>query len=118
MPIYQTTYPLARANPLRSVPRFRAVQPSHTPEYLAAWELDRALAGMPNLERQYVHARQVLGDANRQPRAARRRFQSQAMAFLNRARAQLRASRARVAKAEAAMAELRAQPMLPFAVAA
>ena len=118
MPTYQITNPLARTSPLRSIPTFRAVQAAHTPEYLAAWELDRALAVMPNLEKQYAHARQVLGDANRQPRAARRRFQSQAMSFLNRARAALRAGRARVAAAEAAVAALALQPVFAFAVAA
>ena len=111
-------HPLAAANPLRSVPMFRPVPTVRTPLDLAAWELDRALSVMPNLERQYVYARQCLGDANRRPRVARRRFQAQAMAFLNRARAQLRAGRARVAKAEAAVAELRAQPSLPFVATA
>ena len=119
MQTYQTRNSLARTNPLRSIPTFRAVaQPAHTPKYLAAWELDRALAVMPNLEKQFAYARQVLGDANRQPRVARRRFQSQAMTFLNRARAALRAGRARVAAAEAAVAALALQPVFPFAVAA
>ena len=118
MPTYQTTHPLARTSPLRSIPTFRAVQAAHTPEYLTAWELDRALAVMPNLEKQFAYARQVLGDANRQPRIARRRFQSQAMSFLNRARAALRAGRARVAAAEAAVAALALQPVFAFAVAA
>ena len=118
MPIYQTRNLLARTSPLRSIPMLRTAQPAHTPEYLAGWELDRAQAVMPNLEKQYAHARQVLGDANRQPRVARRRFQSQAMAFLNRARAALRAGRARVAAAEAAVAALALQPVFPFAVAA
>ena len=118
MPNYQTRNPLNRTSPLRSIPLIRTAQPAHTPEYLAAWELDRALAVMPNLEKQYAYARQVLGDANRQPRMARRRFQSQAMTFLNRARAALRAGRARVAVAEAAVAALALQPALPFAAAA
>ena len=113
-----TRHPLARTSPLRSIPTFRAAQFAHTPEYLAAWELDRALAVMPNLEKQYAYARQVLGTANRQPRISRRRFQSQAMTFLNRARAALRAGRARVAAAEAAVAALALQPVFAFGVAA
>ena len=111
-------HPLACTNPLRSIPTFRVAQAVHTPDYLATWELDRAQAVMPNLEKQFAHARQVLGDANRQPRVARRRFQSQAMSFLNRARAALRAGRARVAAAEAAVAALALQPVFAFAVAA
>ena len=46
MPTYQTTNPLARMSPLRSISTFRAVQAAHTPEYLADWELDRAQAVM------------------------------------------------------------------------
>ena len=118
MPTYQTRNLLARTNPLRSIPTFRAAQPAHTPEYLTAWELNRAQAVMPNLEKQFAYARQVLGDANRQPRFSRRRFQSQAMTFLNDPRAALRAGRARVAAAEAAVAALALQPVFAFAVAA
>ena len=118
MPTYQTHNPLARTSPLRSIPLIRVAQPVHTMQSLADWEFDRALAVMLNLEKQFAYARQVLGTANRQPRISRRRYQSQAMTFLNRARAALRAGRARVAAAEAAVAALLVQPAFPFAVAA
>ena len=91
MSTYQTRNSLARTNPLRSIPIFRTAQSAHTPDYLAAWELDSRAGRHANLKKQFAHARQVLGDANRQPRMTRCRFQSQAMAFLNRARAALRA---------------------------
>ena len=61
---YQTRNPLARTNPLRSIPLFRPVPVALTPEYLAAWELDRASVVMPGLEQQFVYAREVLGRAN------------------------------------------------------
>jgi hypothetical protein len=44
---YQTRNPLARTNPLRSIPFLQAAQPQLTPGYLAAWELDRASVVMP-----------------------------------------------------------------------
>ncbi len=115
MSTYQTTNPLARTNPLRSIPLFRPAPVRMTDLDLALWELDRAVAVLPNLKKQYVYARRVLGDANRVHRLSRRRAQAQAMRFLNMSRAKLRAGRARVAKAEAAVAALRVQPILALA---
>lgn len=108
-------HPLARANPLRSMPLFRPVPVDRTPEFYAAWELDRASVVLPGLEQQFVYAREVLGRANQRPRICRRRFQSQAMSFLNRARAALHAGRARMAKAQAAVEALRVQLQLALA---
>ncbi len=118
MPTYQTRNPLARTSPLRSIPLLRGAPRRMSDMDLALWELDRASVVIPNLEKQYAYARQVLGNANRRPLICRRRFQSQAMTFLNRARSALRAGRARVAKAEAVIALLKVQPSFSFAVAA
>ena len=106
---YQFTNPLARTNPLRSIPFLRA--PEHvlrsvrSPLYLAEWELNLALPGVASTEKQFAYARQQLGEANR-PRIARRTFQAQAMRFLNQSRAKLRAARKRLAAAQAAVLAL------------
>ena len=110
MPTYQSTNPLARTNPLRSIPFLRApehvLRPVHSPLYLAEWELNLALPCVPSAEKQYAYARQQLGEANRRPRIARRTFQAQAMRFLNQSRAKLHAARKRLAAAQAAVLAL------------
>ncbi len=111
MPTYQSTNPLARTNPLRSIPLYRSpehvLRPVHSPLYLAQWELDRATPCVTSTEEQYAYARKRLGEANRRPRGfARRNAQSQAMRFLNRSRADLRAAHKRYAAAVAAVLAL------------
>lgn len=117
---YQSTNPLARTNPLRSIPFLRpaahVLRPVRSPLFLARWELDRALPDIASAEKQYAYARQCLGDANRRARGfGRRNAQAQAMRFLNKSRAALRAAHKRVAAAQAAVDALLAQPALPVA---
>ena len=115
MPTYQSLNPLARTNPLRSIPLLRVAPRRMSDMDLALWEMDRATVVMPNLEKQYAYARECLGRANRAPRVCRRRFQSVAMSGLNTARARLRAGLRRVAAAQAAIAALHVQPTLALA---
>ena len=117
---YQSTNPLARTNPLRSIPFLRApehvLRPVRSALYLAEWELNLALPCAPSAEKQFAYARQCLGDANRYPRGiARRNAQAQAMRFLNKSRAKLRAAHKRLAAAQAAVSALLLQPELPLA---
>ncbi|WP_158745654.1 hypothetical protein [Acidisphaera sp. L21] len=107
---YSSRNPLAAHNLLRSLPLFAAapasLRPARTPLELALWELNRAMPDVSSAERQYQYARDGLGLANRQPRICRRRFQSQAMTFLNKSRAAVRAAHKRAAAAQAAVLAL------------
>ena len=105
MPTYQTRNPLARTNPLRSIPFMRpaAVVFGPTNREKAEWALTIARRDVPLLERKVWVYCAALGNANRVRGPMRRHWQANAFRQINSARAQLRAARKALAAAEAAM---------------
>ncbi len=102
---YQSRNPLARTNPLRSMPFYRApgaIVPM-TDLDMAKWKLDQAMRFLPTLEAGYAGARAALGQANKVRGPMRRFWQAKAMRALNQARAQLRATRKQLAEAQIAV---------------
>jgi hypothetical protein len=112
MPTYHSRNPLARANPLRSLPLIRPAGATFrmSDQDRAVWPLQIARRDVPLLEKRYAVYCAALGAANRMRGPMKRHWQAQAFRQINAARAQLRAARKALVVAEAAM--------LQFAVAA
>ena len=105
MPTYQTRNPLARTNPLRSIPFMRpaAAVLGITDQAKAEWALMIARRDVPLLEECYAFYCAALGSANKLRGPMRRHWQAKAFRQINSARAQLRAARKALVAAEAAM---------------
>ena len=105
MPTYQSTNPLARTNPLRSIslPRPAAHVLGSTAQRHAEWAIAIVRRDIPLLEQRYAVYCRALGAANRMKGAMRRHWQAQAFRQINSARAQLRAARKALVVAETAM---------------
>ena len=101
-------HPLAEHNPLRSVPfmRARAEVLGPTPLEAAQIKLAQFRSYLPSLVEAMDYSRQTFGRANRMPKVSRRRWQSNAMRGINRARADLRRLAKNIAAAEAALLAL------------
>ncbi len=102
---YQSSNLQARANPLRSIPFYRApgALVPMTELDTAKWKLDQAMRFLPTLEAGCAGARAGLGQANKVRGPMRRFWQSRAMRALNQARAQLRAVRKAIVEARIAV---------------
>jgi hypothetical protein len=100
-------HPLAETNPLRSVLfiRRRAEVFSPPPLEAAQMKLTQLRSYLPSLTEGLVYACTTLGQANRMPKATRRRWQTNAMRNINRTRAGVRKLFKEI---QAAEAELRA----------
>ncbi len=102
---YQSTNPLARTNPLRSIPLIRSA--SHilgwTEMEKATFILERDHSAVVALEQRYANACASPGAANRIRGPMRRHWQGKTFRSINSARAQLRAARVATVAAELAM---------------
>ena len=100
-----TANPLARTNPLRSIPLIRPA--SHvlgwTELEKATFILERDRLAVTALEQRYAAACASLGAANRVRGPMRRQWQGKAFRSINSARAQLRQVRVALVAAELAM---------------
>ena len=105
MPTHQTSNPLARTNPLRSISFARpaAAVLGITDQARAEWALMITRRDVPLLEQRYAVYCAALGSANRLKGPMRRHWQAKAFRQINSARAQLRAARKALVAAEAAM---------------
>ncbi len=105
MPTYQTHDPLARTNPLRSIPFIRpaATVLGITDQARAEWALMIARRDVPLLEAGYTMYCAALGSANRLKGPMRRHWQAKGFWRINSSRTQLRAARKALVAAEAAM---------------
>ncbi len=105
MPTYQTRNPLARTNPLRSLPLYLSTARivPRTAQQDAEWALAIARRDLPTCEKRFTVYCAALGSANRMRGPMRRHWQAKAFRQINVARAQLRAARKALAAAETAM---------------
>ena len=108
MPTYQSTNPLARANPLRSIPFIRpaAAVLGHSDAFKAEWALSIARRDIDICEARLARCCFVLGEANKVRGPMRRHWQSKAFRGINTARAGLRKARKALIAAETAMLQL------------
>ena len=105
MPTDQTSSPLTRRNPLRSIffARPTAGVLGLTAQQTAEWNLTIARRDVPLLEQRYAVYCAALGSTNMLRGPMRRHWQAKALQQINRARAQLCAARRDLVTAEAAM---------------
>ena len=105
MPNYQSTNPLARFSPLRSIPLIRPATGiiPRSDQSKAEWALAIARRDVPVLEQRFAVYCAALGQANRMKGAMKRHWQAQAFRQINSARAQLRGARKALVAAEMAM---------------
>ena len=105
MPTYQSTNPLARFSPLRSLPLIRPATGivARSDQSKAEWALTIARRDLPLLEKKFAVYCAALGQANRMRGPMKRHWQAQAFRQINTTRAQLRAARKALVAAETAM---------------
>ncbi len=98
-------HPLARTNPLRSIPLFRSPSGivTRSDQSKAEWALAIARRDVPALEQRFAAYCAALGQANRMRGPMKRHWQAQAFRQINAARAQLRTARKALVAAETAM---------------
>ncbi len=108
MSSYQTSNPLARTSPLRSVPMFRTVASvfGPSPRFAAETMLASAIGGVAAMTDGYREACSALGRANAAPLLFRRTRKAGAMRSINVMRARLRAARRKLVEAQVRMAAL------------
>lgn len=105
---YHSRNPLARTNPLRSMPLYRSVESVFGPSPRQAAEimLASAQAGVESMREGYRYACASLGRANAEPLIRRHARKAMAMRFINQQRARLRAAEKDLAAALARVAAL------------